>query len=257
MGLGGGARLVQKSRGTCFCLWVQRGPIFNAVEAWSTTPGLKPQGLSLSSPVLWPWDWKRHPSPFLLGCWLGLFCHASGPASTGGSGQRALPKLSVVWRSPGEQEPPEADESLQSPHCWGQPKPQSTSQPPCPPRSPSLNIWRAALLCALTWHTRPLCRPAVPFFSLHSRSHQLMRAARMGKNPARADWWPRVSLQLPTTVRFCHRLLKTWHSYWNKWALKGNPDLLYLPLISWLSSWRSGPSFWHLMNKMPTLQEMG
>lgn len=78
-----------------------------------------------------------------------------------------------------------------------------------------------------------------------------------GGNTAPAVWQPCALLQLPTTLRFCHRLLKTWHSYRNKWALKGNPDLLCLPLISWLSSWRSGPSFWHLMNKMPTLQEMG
>jgi len=28
-----GATLAQKSRGTCFCVWVQRGPIFNLAKA--------------------------------------------------------------------------------------------------------------------------------------------------------------------------------------------------------------------------------
>lgn len=44
------AGLVQKSRVTRSCIWLQRGPVFNPVEGWSTTPGLKPQGCPSPAP---------------------------------------------------------------------------------------------------------------------------------------------------------------------------------------------------------------
>lgn len=189
-------------------------------------------------------------------CWAGLgFSNfARGPDSTGGSGQRFLPKLSMVWRSPEEQEPLEAAKStaLQL-MCVAE-----CHQPLCHPLSPPPGIYvkgSTALRCCIMSDTTLVSEGSMPVPLQQNPS--AATGSTCGANTAPAVWQPRALLQLPTTLRCCHRSLKTWHSYRNKWALKGNPDLLCLPLISWLSSWRSGPSFWHLMNKMPTLQEMG
>lgn len=106
----------------------------------------------------------------------------------------------------------------------------SSGAPTCPSKSHPVSTtrcWKAiqSLHHQVLGVSAAMYRGTIHDTSLASEALcRQLRERRVWGRAAPAVWQPRALLQLPTTLRFCHRLLKTWHGYRNKWALKGNPD---------------------------------